>query len=377
MTRPRLDYRLLLRDRSGSINIMAAVSTVFVIGVLALGVDYGHLTLQRRSLQNETDLAAIVAASRIDKADEAVLDHFDLNGSSIGIKRGDSLLTKNGTFAFDSLGTLDGIDGYAEIVKGNYTADSSVAPGSRFVPGKTPYNAVTVTTVTSGDLVFAKSIAAAPKISVKSMASTTERAAFSVGSRLASLNGGVLNKILGGLLGTQLTLSVMDYRSLLDADVELFAFTEALATKLHLSGITYDQLLQTDIKTSDFIDALGGTRGLSPPVAALLNGIGRNLGSTQTRIRLDKIMNLDAYRSLFVGHSDGLVAEVSAFDLLNAAATAANAGKQISVDLGATVPGLAAVKLDLAIGEPPVSTPFLAVGQQGSIVRTAQTRLMT
>lgn len=375
MTGFQLDRRFFFTDRSGSINIMAAVSTAFVIGVLALGVDYGNLTLQRRTLQNETDLAAIVAASQIDKAEEAALDHFARNGNRIGVKHGDTLLTRQGQFPFDRLDTLDGIDGYAEIVKGRYTPDSSVPSGERFVAGRTPYNAVTVTTTATGELFFADSIAPEPDIAVKSTASTNARAAFSVGSRLASLNGGVLNKVLGRLLGTELSLSVMDYRALLDADVELFAFTNSLATRLHLTGVTYDELLRADMKLGDFIEALGGTRGLSPPVAALINGIGRDLGSTQTRIRLDQIMNLDAHRSLLVGHSDGLVAEASAFDLLNAAATAANAGKQIAVDLGATVPGLASVKLDLAIGEPPVGTPFLTVGQEGSIVRTAQTRL--
>ena len=63
----------LLRDRSGNIAITAALTAPLIGAVLALGVDYGYLTLQKRQLQNTADLAAISAASAGTNAESAVL----------------------------------------------------------------------------------------------------------------------------------------------------------------------------------------------------------------------------------------------------------------------------------------------------------------
>ena len=365
----------LKRDRSGNVGIMAAASTALFVGVLALGVDYGHLTLERRALQQTSDLAAIVAASDIDRAEGAVLNFFEMNGKRLAVLRGGKLVTSGGEYPADMFGSLEGIDGYATLTKGRYTADPSTPVGTRFVAGAMPYDAVSVTTSATGELFFAKTFAAEPTIAVRSIASQQRTAAFSVGSRLASLNGGLLNKVLGTLLGTDLSLSVMDYRALLEADVDVFSFSEALATELRLTGVTYDELLQTEISLGKFINALSASDGVSPSASALLSSISRALGTVQADIPLAKVLSLEPYKALKVGETNGLAAKVSAFELINAAAAVANGGKQVSVDLGATVPGLAALTLDLAIGEPPAGTPFLAVGETGSIVRTAQTRV--
>ncbi|RUV46681.1 hypothetical protein EOB77_31035, partial [Mesorhizobium sp. M7A.F.Ca.MR.228.00.0.0] len=49
--------------------------------------------------------------------------------------------------------------------------------------------------------------------------------------------------------------------------------------------------------------------------------------------------------------------------------------KQVDVALGATIPGVLSTTLAIAIGEPPQSSPWLAVGEAGTVVRTAQTRI--
>lgn len=52
-----------LKDRTGNIAISAGLTAPLFIGILALGVDYGYLTLQKRQLQQTADLAAISAAA--------------------------------------------------------------------------------------------------------------------------------------------------------------------------------------------------------------------------------------------------------------------------------------------------------------------------
>ena len=60
----------LLADRSGNIGTLAALSLPLMIFSLALGVDYGYLTVQQRQLQASADLAAIAAASNVTEAEK-------------------------------------------------------------------------------------------------------------------------------------------------------------------------------------------------------------------------------------------------------------------------------------------------------------------
>ena len=83
-------------------------------------------------------------------------------------------------------------------------------------------------------------------VKASAIASTTQLATFAIGSRLASLNGGLLNSLLGGMLGTTLSLSVMDYNALLSAKIDAFDFLSALALRVNLTGVTCDSLLNTN-----------------------------------------------------------------------------------------------------------------------------------
>ena len=56
-------------------------------------------------------------------------------------------------------------------------------------------------------------------MSTVAVAKAEAQAVFAVGSRLASLNGGIVNQLLSGLLGTSVSLSVMDYNALLASRV--------------------------------------------------------------------------------------------------------------------------------------------------------------
>src|SRR3546814_8372455 len=55
-------------------------------------------------------------------------------------------------------------------------------------------------------------------------------AAFSLGSRVAALNGGLPNALLSALTGSKVSLSVMDYNALASTDIDLLAFSDALRT---------------------------------------------------------------------------------------------------------------------------------------------------
>ncbi|WP_287227386.1 hypothetical protein [Mesorhizobium sp.] len=57
------------------------------------------------------------------------------------------------------------------------------------------------------------------------------------------------------------------------------------------------------------------------------------------------------------------------------AAALANGSKQVELNLGAAIPGLASTTLAIVIGEPAQFSPWLTIGEKGAVVRTAQTRI--
>lgn len=365
----------LARDRSGNIAISAALSMPLLIGALALGIDYGSLTLQQRDLQSTADLAAIAAAGNLSNPEKGALDFFTLNNRDIPVRTTNGLLTSKGLVPFDPNTVLMNYGTYAEVTKGRYTPDPSLAAANRFVAGATPSDSMRLTLRTKGALYFSGSMMAPPQLAASGTASIDKSASFSIGSRLASLNEGVLNALLGQLLGTTISLKVMDYQGLVDTQVDLLKTLDALAIDLNLQAGTYEDLLKTDITYGKLFTTLAKTTGLSPSVATVLNTLGKAVDKTKVTLKLQDILSPGPLSKKLIGQSDGLTINTNLMDLVSAAATANQDGKQLAVDVGAAIPGLGSAKLTIAIGEPPAGTPYLAAGAPGTIVRTAQTRI--
>lgn len=365
----------LCRDKAGNIAISAAITMPLVVVSLALGVDYGHLTLQQRQLQNTADLAAIAAAGRLADPEKAALDYFILNNQDFAVRTQSGLLTADGEVPFDETSVYEDYGAYAELTKGRYVPNPSQPVEARFQAGATPTDAIRVTMRQKGQIFFAGSFTEAPKLGATGTASADKLAAFSIGSRLASLNEGIVNALLGKLLGTTISLKAMDYQALVDADVNLLHVLDTLAIDLGVTAGTYSDLLETEITYGQFLGALGKATGLTPSVRTILNTLEKTLNRTQVKLKLEEILALGPLSENLIGQGNGLAVTTSVMDVISAAAVAGSGGKQIAVDLGATIPGLASVTLDIAIGEPPVGTPPTAVGAPGTIVRTAQTRV--
>ncbi|MBY5839544.1 hypothetical protein J3P71_14000 [Rhizobium leguminosarum] len=369
----RAHLRYLATNASGNIAIMAALSAPLILYSLGLGVDYGMMTLQQRRLQQLSDIGAIVAAADINHAADNLVANFGQNGLNIAVRTDTGYATKKGALPLTS--DLTQFDAVADFIPGTYLADASVPLGSRFAAGAKPYDAVKVGIAQKAELIFATAFAAAPNLRAVGTASASKLAAFSIGSRLASLNGGVLNSLLGSLLGTSLSLKVADYEALTSADIKLLPFLDMLATDLNLTAGTYDELLATDISYPRLLKTLGKTAGLTPTVTKALNTIEKALGTTQVKIKLEDLFDLGSTGERMIGSGSHLSAEASVMDIVSAAAVAANQKKQVAANLNASVPGLATVKLTLAIGEMPKGAASNGIGAIGSAVRTAQVRL--
>ena len=356
--------RRLIADRRANFAVMTALTAPVALALAAFAIDEGALYNERRAAQSIVDLAAITAAANISNAETAVLTTLKDNGfNSVAVQ-------KQGT-------TVDPTPSKAvvEVVPGRYSGVSTIAAGSRFEAGKQPYNAVQVSLKKKGTLYFAASVMAPPTIGTTAIGSAQPEAAFSVGSRLASLNGGILNALLGGLLGTNISLSVMDYNALVAADIDVLSFSEALATQLRLTGVTYSDVLASKATIGQIATAMANVPGLDRTSKLALQTMAA--GATNTvKIPLSHLIDLGSVGNLAVGQKPaGLTVAASAMSMLSAAGALANGTNQVNLNLGATIPGLTSTTLNIAIGEPPQSSPWLKVGEAGTVVRTAQTRI--
>lgn len=354
----------LIADRRANFAIMTAVSAPVALALAAFAIDEGALFNERRAAQSIVDLAAITAAANINNAELAVLTTLKDNGfNSVAVQ-------KQGTIVDPTVSKA-----VVQVVPGRYSGVSSIAAGSRFEAGKLPYNAVQVSLKKRGTLYFSASMMEAPVIGTTATASAQAEAAFSIGSRLASVNGGILNALLGGLLGSNISLSVMDYNALISADIDVLSFTDQLATELKLTGVSYSDVLASKATVGQIATAMANVPGLDRTARIALQTMASG-ATNKVKIPLSQFINLGSVGNLGVGQKPaGLSVAASAMSMVTAAAALANGTNQVQVNLGATLPGLTSTTLSIAIGEPPQSSPWLTVGGTGTVVRTAQTRI--
>jgi uncharacterized membrane protein len=216
-------------------------------------------------------------------------------------------------------------------------------------------------------------------ILTRAIAAQDRQAAFAIGSRLARVEGGALNGLLGGLLGANVSLSAMDYEGLARARIDLFGFAKRLATRAMISALTFEEVVRASVRIGDVIlaaqDAARDQGAGGDAIAALGNLAGAAAGASQ-RINLQSLVSFGAYGSRQLSEEVPLKASLSALDLVSAAAQIANGTRQLDLGLAVNVPGLAAASLKLAIGERPVGTSLVRVDRTGASVHTAQTRLL-
>lgn len=355
--------RLMLADRQANIAVMTALSAPVALALAAVAIDEASIYTERREAQAMVDLAAITAASNITKVDTAVVTTLTDNGMPGVVVQG------SGQTIAPAVGKT-----VVSVTPGRYAA-STANVSQRFQSGVTPYNAVRVTLKKIPARYFASSLLPTPVIGTEATASMTPQATFSVGSRLLSVNGGILNALLSGLLGGNISLSVMDYNGLISADVSVLSFIDGLATQLSLTGVTYSDVLASNVTVGQIATAMANVPGLGNTAKLALQTIASKSTSTG-KIPLNKLVDLGSVGSLALGQRPtGLGLDTNAMGMLTAAAVLANGTNQAQVNLGATVPGLLSTALTIAIGEPMQSSPWLAVDGIGTVVRTAQTRI--
>ncbi|TIL94218.1 MAG: hypothetical protein E5Y65_03605 [Mesorhizobium sp.] len=354
----------MLGDLTANFAVMTALCAPFALALAAFAIDEGSIYVERREAQAMTDLAAITAASNINNIEAAVVTTLGDNGMP-GI-----VVQKAGQTITPALGKT-----VVSVTPGRYSAESSLGVDKRFEAGKTPYNAVHVTLKKVPARYFASSLIPTPVIGTQAVASIAPQAMFSVGSRLLSVNGGILNALLSKFLGGNIALSVMDYNALIAADVNLLSFIDALAVEMQLTGVSYSEVLASKATVGQIATAMANVSPVGSTSKLALQTIASRTTST-VKIPLNHLVDLGSMGQLGLGQkSPGFSVDASAMGMLTTAAALANGSKQVELNLGATIPGLASTTLAIAIGEPAQFSPWLTIGEKGAVVRTAQTRI--
>ncbi|MCJ2066390.1 pilus assembly protein TadG-related protein [Methylobacterium sp. J-088] len=337
--------------RGGNVAILVALGSTFLLAAGAVGVDLGLVFQERRKAQAAADIAAMMGA--IDP-------------------------TQANTMARRSLGDNGYGSAVATVDPGTYDASvPGVAPANRFHPGSSPANAVRVGLSTAVPITFGRTIGLAGSIPLRVVgtAASAQFAAFSIGSGTLQVSNGITNALLGAMLGAQLSLSVSDYNALLGTRVDGLRVLDALATSLNLAAANYTDLAQANASVGQVLMALRvaaqGNSGAVNALTGILNAL-PNAGPTVPIGQVDPLGDAAA-----LAPQRGLAgASVDVMSVLGATAALANGQTQISVDLGATIPGLLSTRLTVAIGERRRSSGWVRPGGPNATIQTAQTRLL-
>ena len=355
---------------SGNVATMVAVFAPVAAVMTALAVDTGLMASKQRQMQGLADLAAISAARDIQNADDAAKLILALNGFA-GV---DSLDAEKGEITEE---LRDRYSDHVVVQTGRYSADSSKKFTQRFTPGASPPNAVRVTLTDQEPRYFSLLLGSRSAISVSGTAAVSSEAAVSVGSRLLRLEDGILNSLLSELTGSEISLSVMDYRGLASANVDLLRMFDALATNIDLDAVTYEDVLDANVSVADLAQAMADVSDESARVASTFSSIASDADLADVMVTLSALIDLgDAGEARLGSPAKGLDLGVEALQLMTAAAFVSNGERQVDLALDSDVPSLAGVTVSLVVGERPQSRTWFAVSEQGhSMVSTAQTRL--
>ena len=345
--------RDLRRDRSGSVVVLVALGATALMGAAAVGIDLGIVMQAKRKAQGAVDIAAMLAAAGGGQADALA-------------RRS---LTDNGYAAAT-----------VTVAPGSYAGEAKVAPADRFQAGARPANAVRVGLRTGVPVHFAQ-LLGLPKtvpIQVTGTAASAQFAAISIGSGVAALDGGIANALLGAMLGTKLSLSVLDYNALLTTQIDAFRFLDALAIGLNLQAANYTDLVAAKASVGQLAAALKvaaqGIAGAGAAVTAL-GKLTTALPNAGAVIPVAQVVDLGDSAALSPARG-AAGPMIGLMDLVAGIAAGANGQNQIALDLGATVPGLLGTRLTLAIGERRQDSGYVQPGTASATVHTAQVRLL-
>ncbi|MBW2939491.1 pilus assembly protein TadG-related protein [Zhongshania aquimaris] len=309
------------RKQRGVTTLLAVLMMLSLFTFLAVVTDTGRLYLEKRSLQKNADLAAIETALLYCR------DH-SLDVESLTVADMNVLSAQRNDFRGNDANSTATVtrNGNAVTVALSYKVPASLF--EQLLPSDD--NEVNLTATAT-----AKACEPTALISIR--------------SNIAAVDGGVLNSVLGGLLGTTLNLTVGDWESLLDTNINLLNFFDALASEVGISAGNYDALLNADISLADLLDVganvLQADGASATPVSAL-QSIVSDIPGAISDLNLSEILQIQDDAS-----KTSLDVNLPLMQLLGSAVQLASVNSGIVADVAVPL-GIASATVKAKITEP-------------------------
>lgn len=315
---------------------------ILAILFTTLAVDTGRLALEKQRLQTIADLSALHAAG--------------INACG-GTEMPDATLV---AAAAQQVALANGYTGDLSAEAGGVTLGTTqTANGVRQFAATASVNdanavRVIATTAYPTSLILPALIPGTTRLQATAVASKQVLAGFQLGSFLARLDTGdsVLNPLLGGMLGSNLSLDLVSYKGIAAAQVSLLDLINAAA------GVgTVNELLQTQMSVATFLNLLIDAVGPATTAGIALNNMLIAGVGVLPDIKLADILSVTG-----ANPDAAQDAKINVFDLLNAGLQLANKQHAISVPgVNLNLPPLATIGIKLYVIEP----PKIAIGPPG------------
>ncbi len=343
----------------GAIAIMAATAMSAILLFVALAVDTGRLYLEKRSLQQQADIAALQAAQIYCSGFDAIstvetsvkttlLDHgFDADAAGNTLTVG--------------LGTI------------------STTANKRVFSSASEFQSVQVALTRSVPAaLFAGSIFNDITLSANAVAERDLIATLSAGNAALSVDSersSVLNTVLGGLLGSAINLSVASYEGLLEGTLtfgELIA--ELSGAGLISSAAGLEDLSNLDLTLTQLLSGLSSALTVNGGSSAAITGINDMLsqaiasGAGTELVDLNSLLEVD---DDYAGNSQANDIAFTPLQMVTASLMQINLGDTINLAMNvdtASIPLINQIfgntlsqSVDLVIQ----SAPTIAIGRFG------------
>ena len=341
--------RRFFSETEGAVAIIVALTLVVLMGFVALGIDTASLFRERHKLQSITDLAALSAVPNPAQASARISTAKSANGIPEATTE--------------------------TVVTGRYLRNPTIPPDERFTPlpdGSPGINAVSVRLRDNAPLTFGQFLTEDDHVTLRStaLAARTGAVSFSLDSALAQLDGTALGAILSQSFGTSVALSAGDVSVLADSSFNAGDLVQALSSATGFSGSNPADILNEPVTPAQVVSALQGmASGSLQNVLAQLDGaadtsliVADIIGGIDPELGLTVVEFLDNTR-------------VSAQDVLLAVVAANHAGQPVSIDTVIDVPGVLSTSTTLVAAEPPASSGWVALGEEGVTLHRAAMRL--
>lgn len=356
----------------GAIGLMSTMTLSLALLLLVLVVDTGRLHLEKRKLQRVADTAALETVSRGGKC--APPDNNAAQFARESAIRNDFTPNQDRSVA-TACGTLvSGADYIRSFSADPLKAEAIQVTAVHRVPTSIAAGVLALFSSGKIDLTTTLSATAVAALPPPPLASLTIRTTLLT---VDSSKSQALNALIGGLLGGSLKISALGWQGLVNTEISLLSYLDALAVVLKLDAFTYDGLLKTDVSAGQLIEAAIKVLERS---GALFTAQINNLKEIQLIAPGTKILNLKDLILIQNGTDKAaLDVNLQLFNLIQGFVQLSNKNSAVEALLPINLLGLAKVTVRTKVIEPAqisaIGNPKL-IKEKPIAVRAAQVRTL-